>query len=300
MTMPNFLIIGAAKAGTTSLHHYLRQHPQIYMSPEKELRFFALEGEKLDFRGPGDQKALRFSITDIEAYRRQFEGVSDERAIGESSPLYIYSPKAPGRIAHYIPDAKLIAVLRDPVERAYSCFLQLVRHGREPLDDFSHALREEKARIRRNYEPGWHYREGGFYYAQLSRYFELFDRERIRVYLYEDWKADPVDVLRDVFGFLGVDEGFVPDMSVRHNVSGVPRNKTLNALLTKPNPIKSSIKPFIPARLRNLAWTNLKRRNLREPPPLSPEVRQQLIGTYREDLLKLQTLIGRDLSRWLE
>jgi hypothetical protein len=301
MTMPNFLIIGAAKAGTTSLHHYLRQHPEIYMAgPKKELRFFALEGEKLDFRGPGDQKALRFSITDVEAYRRKFDGVSDEKAIGESSPLYIYSPKAPGRIAHYIPDAKLIAVLRNPVERAYSCFLHLVRDGREPLDDFSQALREEEARIERNYEPGWHYKEGGFYYAQLSRYFGLFDRQRIRVYLYEDWKADPTGVLGDIFEFLEVDKRFVPDMSVRHNVSGVPRNKTLHALLTKSSPIKAGIKPLIPTRFRKLVWTNLKNRNLREPPSLSPEVRGQLIETYREDVLKLQALIGRDLSRWLE
>ena len=129
MTMPNFLIIGAMRAGTTSLYHYLKQHPQVYMSPVKEPRFFALEGEKPDPGRPTDERLMNHSITDIEAYRALFQAVSKETAIGEASPLYLYSPKAPERIRHYIPDAKLIAVLRDPVERAYSHFLDIFMTG---------------------------------------------------------------------------------------------------------------------------------------------------------------------------
>lgn len=300
MTLPNFLVIGAGKSGTSSLYRYLGQHPQIYMSPLKEPRFFAFEGQKLDFRGPGDKEGLRSSVVDIESYRRLFDGVSGEKAIGEASPLYMYSPKVIERIEHYIPETKLIAILRDPAERAYSAFLHMVRDGREPLDDFAEALREEEARVKRNYAPGWRYKEGGFYYAQLSRYFERFGKEQIRVFLYEDLKTDPAVLLRDVFEFLGVDDGFVPNMSTRYNVSGVPRNKNWHTFLTKPNPIKASMKPFVSARLRRRLKHGLKNRNLDEPPQLSPETRRQLIEVYREDVSRLQDLIQRDLSHWLE
>ena len=130
MTMPNFLIIGAMKSGTTALYHYLRQHPQIYMSPKKEPRFFALEAERLYLAGLDNQKPLQTlsSVADIDAYRALFEGVSKEVAIGEASHWYLYSPRLreseqhyiPEVIEHYIPDVKLIAVLRNPAERFYS------------------------------------------------------------------------------------------------------------------------------------------------------------------------------------
>lgn len=300
MVMPNFLIIGAAKAGTTALYEYLRQHPQIYMSPVKETNFFALEGEKVDFRGPGDQEAINsFSITDLESYILQFQGVSNEIAIGEASPLYLYSSKAPERIKFYIPHAKLIAILRHPVERAYSSFLHLGRDGREPLIDFAQALREEKARIENNWEHIWHYQQMGFYYTQLKRYYDIFDRSQIKVYLYEDFKTRPFSILQDIFRFLGVDETFIPDMSIKANVSGIPKKKVMHDFLTKPNPIKTILKPFFPARLRQRIVTDLKNRNLVKP-ELSPEIRKQLIQMYREEILKLQDLIQRDLSKWLE
>lgn len=300
MLMPNFLIIGAAKAGTTALYYYLKQHPQIYMSPVKETNFFALEGEKLDFRGPGDREAINsFSITDLESYLLQFQGVSNEIAIGEASPLYLYSPKAPERIKFYIPNAKLIAILRNPVERAYASFLHLIRDGREFFTDFAQALQEEKARIQNNWEHIWHYEQMGFYYTQLKRYYDIFRHSQIKVYLYEDFKTRPVSVLQDIFRFLGVDDTFSPDMYIRPNVSGIPKNKVMHTFLTKPNPIKTILKPFFPARLRQRIVTSLKNRNLVKP-ELSPEIRKQLLQVYREDIMKLQDLIQRDLSKWLE
>lgn len=300
MTMPNFLVIGAGKSGTSSLYHYLKQHPQIYMSPVKETRFFAFEGEELDFCGPGDLEAHRSTVTDIETYRALFDSVSGERAVGEVSPMYMYAPKSPGRIKHYIHEAKLIAVLRDPVERAYSSFLHLVRDGREPLDNFAWALQEEEFRIKCNYAPLWRYKELGFYYAQLSRYFEHFDGKKIQIYLYEDLKEDPVGVMQDIFEFLDVDESFVPDISARYNIGGVPKNKSLHAFLTKPNSVKAAVRPFVPAGMRRRLGDGLKSQNLRNPPQVSPEMRRQLIEVYREDVLKLEDLIQRDLSGWLE
>jgi hypothetical protein len=261
MTMPNFLVIGAAKAGTTSLYAYLCQHPQVYMSPLKETNFFSLEGQRVHFRGVGDHDTINtLSITTLTDYRAQFEAAADGIAIGEASPLYLYCPRAPERIRHYIPDAKLIAVLRHPVERAYSAFLHLVRDGREPLTDFVQAIEAEACRIHNHWEHIWHYTRMGFYYAQMKRYYDLFDYCQVRVYLYEDFKNNPHAVLRNLFCFLDVDETYIPDISIMHNVSSLP-------------PTRKS--------------------------QLSMDVRERLIDLYREDIFKLQDLIQRDLSTWL-
>ena len=305
MTLPNFLIIGAQKSGTTALYRYLSQHPQVYMSSVKEPHFFAFEGEKLDLRGPRDLEIMNdIAVTDISDYSELFRGVSGERAVGEASAVYLYSEKAVERIRRRLPGARMIAVLRNPADRAYSSFLHMVRDGREPLGDFERALAAEEERVRENWGPIWHYKRAGFYHGQLERYFEAFGRERVRVYLYEDLSADPSGVLRDIFGFLGVDDGFAPDMSTRHNVAGVPKSKALHALhtfLVKSHPVKSALKPFFPKDLRRGATMHLvngiRNRNLVKP-PFPTGVRGRLVEEYREDVLKLQDLIRRDLSAW--
>lgn len=296
MIMPNFLIIGAAKSGTTALYHYLKQHPDIFMSPTKETEFFAFEGEQLDFRGPGDTP--RRSITQVEDYQAQFQAVSHQKAIGEASPLYLYSLKAPERIWHYTPSAKLITILRDPVERAYSQFLMFIRDGRETTLDFAIALQQEETRIAHHWAWGWHYTRLGFYHAQLKRYFDKFSPEQIKVYLYEDLNDDPTRVLQDTFGFLGVDDRFKPNVTVKHNISGIPKNKLLHSFLKRPNLVKTLLKPLVPAQLNQQLKRNLINQNLAKP-QLSPEIRAQLISVFREDTLKLQDLIQRDLSAWL-
>jgi hypothetical protein len=297
VTLPNFLVIGAQKAGTTALYQYLKQHPQIYMSPVKEPHFFSFEGEKPVSLGQG--RKLTDHITHIEAYRRLFEGVSAEAAVGEASPSYIYIPQSAERIRHHVPEAKLIAVLRNPADRAYSNFLYAIKLGREPLTDFAQALSEEDARIQNGWGAFWHYKRKGFYYEQLERYFDKFDRNQIKIYLYEDLDAEPVVVLRDIFSFLGVDESYVPDISARHNVSGVPKSRTSRAVVTGIETVTPFLKRVLPADLRRVR-ESIRNKVLHEPPPLSAETREQLAELFREDILKLQNLIHRDLSAWLE
>lgn len=300
MTIPNFLIIGAAKSGTTSLYLYAKQHPRIYMSPIKEPKFFALEGETLDFRGPGDRQRMESGwITTFEEYSELFCSVTNETAIGEASSLYLYDVKAAARIERYLPQAKLIVILRDPAERAYSNFLHMVRLGHEPVTDFGKVLQEEQARISNRWMPSWHYTQRGFYHAQLRPFFDRFEQRQIKVYLYEDLVADAGHVLQDLFEFLGVDASFAPDVSERHNRSGIPRNKTLHSFLTYSSPLKSVLKAVVPSgRLKRTAKT-IRNQNLVKS-PLPPEVRIQLINTYRHDITKLQDLIRRDLSKWLQ
>lgn len=295
--MPNFLILGAAKTGTTSIYRYLRQHPQIYMSPAKEPRFFIFEGETLDFNGPGDKEEI--AKTSLESYQQLFSKVKDEIAIGEATTMYLWSAKAAQKIKHYIPDAKLIVFVRDPVNRAYSNYLHLVQAGREPLSNFAEAIQQEPQRMQNKWWPFWYYKDQGFYYTQLKRYLDLFARDRLKVYLYEDLKSEPLALIQNIFRFLAVDDRFIPDLSEKVRISRpIPKNKTLDLLFSQPNPLKSFFKPFIPKNIRQQVTNNIKQKNLIEP-KVSPEIRQQLINEYRDDILKLQDLIGRDLSHWL-
>ncbi len=302
--IPNFIIIGAAKSGTTSLWHYLKQHPQIYMSLRKHTRFFAFEVEEPGFRGPPpEQPSVPYAVADIEAYHALFDGATCETAIGEASHSYLYRPEAPGRIQEYAPRMKLIAILRNPAERAFSHYRQMVRDEREPITDFVRALEEEEARIRDNWWPDFHYVHLGLYHDQLKRYFDLFDRDQIKVYLYEDLNSDPRSLMKDTFGFLGVDDAFVPEMTVRFNASCIPESKFLHLFLQKLRLIMPVVERLAPKsqyrRLLRIGGT-LHNRNLAKP-KLSPEVRRRVTNDYfREDILKLQRLIQRDLSSWLE
>ena len=259
--LPNFLIVGAAKAGTTAIYHYLQQHPQIFVSPLKETNYFALANQKLEFCGPGDDDYVnRLSITDENAYRAQFDAVRDEVAIGEASPLYLYSSAAAARIHETVPDAKIIIILRNPIDRAYSAFLHLVRDNRECHRDFDAALAHEAEHIAAGWEHIWHYVAMGRYYEQVKRYFDLFPREQIKVYLYRDLRFDPCAVLRDTVSFVGADADFSFDTATRYNEASLSRE---------------------------------------ERPPLLPATRARLQDELRDDILRLQDLIERDVSHWL-
>lgn len=297
MTKPNFLIIGAAKAGTTAIHNYLKQHPQVYMCPVKEPMFFAFEGEKLNFKGSRSQN-INNSITNYEDYKALFSDAATQKAIGESSPIYLYSEKAPERISHYLPDAKLIVILRNPIERAYSHYLMLVRNGVEKPNQFIQAIQNEGERDKNRLLPAIPYISGGFYYSQLSRYFDRFGVDQIKIYLYEDLVADSTALLKDIFKFIDVSPDFEPDVSTKHNVSGVPKNRLLKSLVDENNLIKSVAKSLFPDSFRKEMSSKINKFNL-DKPSIPPEARSLLKSTYQQEVLNLQNLIHRDLSFWL-
>jgi len=298
ISLPNFLLIGAPKSGTTALYAYLSQHPQIYLSPEKEPHFFGFENESLDFKGPGVTMNAS-TVTSLEDYKELFSGVNDEIAIGEASALYLYLPTAPIGIRKYIPDAKLIAILRNPIDRAYASFTHLLRDNREPLLDFSEALKAEPERIRDNWGFLWRYTDIGFYGAQLERYYQLFPLNNLKVVLYDDFRESPLGTIQEIFGFLNVDSDFCPDMSIRHNVSGVPKNRILHQFINENNPVKSLLKPLLPRAIREKTISNIKNKNLIKP-SLSSLIREELSEVFRADIDKLQDLLQRDLSHWLQ
>lgn len=296
--MPSFLVIGAARSGTTALYSHLRRHPQVFMSPVKETNFFAFESETLDYQGPGNDY-VNNSITDLAAYRALFaDAPGDALAVGEASPLYLYVEKTASRIRHHIPEARLIAVLRNPVEQAFSHFLYAKRQTIEPLDDFDEALRAEPERARARWQPLFQYSRFPMYHQQLRRFYDQFPAEQIRVYLYEDFSGDPESVLVDVHDFIGVDPGFVPDLDYRTNAGGVPRSALLQNLVMQPHLLNRLIGRLVPEELKRRIRDAVSDRNLARP-QISAEARAYLLGVLRPDILKLQDLIGRDLSAWL-
>lgn len=300
MVLPNFLIIGAAKAGTTSLYYYLKQHPEVFMSDLKEPHFFSFEGEKLNFRRAGNlaDPINETAITNLNNYCDLFKDVSDHKAIGEASPSYLHTPKAADRIKFYIPEAKLIAILRHPVERAYSAFLgqylNSIEKGMPYLSDFSEAIHSEERFIQENWTPIFFYKKLGFYYEQLKYYYNTFPSEKIHVCLNEDLQKSPLEVLQQIYQYLGVNSSFIPDTSTRAGVSGVPKNQALYRFL-KQSSIKKILKPILPKGIGQ----RFEKQMLNKP-KMSPEIRQELLDLYREDILKLQDLIHRDLSSWLK
>jgi hypothetical protein len=288
VTLPNFIVIGVAKGGTTSLYRYLDQHPQIFMYADKGTNFFGYEDARdWKWHDEGEPPLLRhFHVRTLAEYEAAFAGVTDEIAIGEVSPQYFRSPTAARRIHEHIPDVKLVASLRNPAERAFSGFLMRTRRGVK-VRDAHEELAPEASHVRE-----------GFYYDRMKRYFDTFPKEQIRTYLFDDFKKDPTGVVQDLYGFVGVDPEFAPDTAVRHNPANVPRSAVLNRVFYHPRAIRSA-KAILPDRLQTAA-KRLRQRTQRPAPTFPPDLRARLLELYRDDILKLEALLERDLSVWLE
>jgi Sulfotransferase domain len=273
MSLPNFLIIGAAKAGTTSLYHYLRQHPDVYMSPVKEPAYYASPG--------GGSAAVRTRA----AYEGLFEAATAERARGEASPQYLNDEAAPGRIAADLRDVRLIVSLRNPVDRAYSSYLGRLAGG------------TERRRIDEALRRGTYYFDSSLYHASLTRYFTRFDRTRIKVLLFDDLAADSRATLQQICEFLGVQRDFAFDASVKYGSAMTPRSPAANALFWT---IVHAARRHLPDGLRNTGLAGRAQHVLVRPPdPLPAAIRQQLQADFRDDILRTEALIGRSLAAWL-
>lgn len=302
--LPDFVLIGAAKSGTSALYSYLKQHPRIYLPDHQEPSFFAFEDEEIDFRGPGGTAASVNvnAVRTLSAYTALFEPAPPDAKLGDVSPVYLYWPAAAERVRRYIPSARIIASLRNPADRAYSSFMHACRENKEPLQDFASGLQAEPARIQDNWGFLWRYADMGHYLEQLKRYYDRLDPNQIKVILYDDFRDDPVAVCKELWHFLGIDPSFVPDTRLAHNVSGIPRSQRLHRVLDRQSRVGRLTRRVAPlvGRERLRSWqTSLKNRNLQKL--TAPEVvRRELLDSYRTEIVELQGLIGRDLSRWLE
>lgn len=297
--LPNFLLVGAAKSGTTSLYFYLSQHPEIYMSPIKEPKFLTTKIVKFPHKGPGDEIVDRGVVKDFHSYKALFENVREEKAIGEASADTLYYYQCIPFIKEVLGNVKILIILRNPVDRAFSAYAHMVRDGRETLS-FERALEEEEKRIKDNWEFIWHYKRVGLYYEQIKAFMEAFSETKI--VLFDDLKTSPLKLIKDIYRFLGVNPAFTPNLSIKYNVSEIPRFRKLQEFLLEDKPVKLHIKKgltrLVPSAYISKARNFVLKMNLRRL-KIKAKTRKKLIEYYKEDIVKLSKLIGRDLSSWL-
>lgn len=297
MTLPNFIIIGQMKAGTSSLHAYLKQHPEIFMPAVKELRFFSEvisdAGDRLlideSYR---HTRAKRGMPVTFEEYERLFAAASGQKALGEASPGYANQERAAGQIKKFIPDVRLIVSLRRPSERVYSHFQMDKRAGRVD-GDFAGAFRSGN-------NQGWV--RYNFSFESLSRYYALFGPSQIKAIRFDDLANRTQATLEEIFEFLDVDRTFTPDTSTVHNEGGDWKSPLLGKISSAVQAnwsLMQQVKNLTPTSVWNLA-KRVVRINKDRPQPLTSELRREIAQYYREDTLKLQELVGLDLSDWLE
>ena len=297
MPLPTFLMAGVQKAGTSSVYKYLEQHPQVCLGTVKEPNFLESElpSETIaNNQAYYEKRAFRYSY---EKYLDNFSQCTDELAIGDGSVncLFHYETSIP-RIQKYIPNAKIFVVLRHPVERAFSDYLMHLRD----------AINSEQTLPLTKQSPSSFQLRKGLYYESIKSFQETFGTRQFRVYFYKDFCQDSIQMMKSIYEFIGVSADFEPDTSEKYQTASIPKNSFINRLLRKQNPLKtvfrSTIGTLLPEEKRQAirSWLISKNSQSKQSVSLSPKERQVLLDYYREDVLKLQDYLDRDLSAWFK
>ena len=300
--MPDFLVIGAPKAGTTALHAALAQHPRLFMSPVKEPKFFLTDGPPPTHGGPGDVKTYREHIWQRPDYEALFETAPPGALRGESTPFYLYDHAAQLRIKALVPRARLIVIVRDPVERAHSNWTHLWSAGLDPIDDFLRACAEEEQRIEAGWADFWRYKRLGLYGRQLQRLYTVFGRDQVQVIRYRELVDNPAGTLDRICEFLGVAPGLVTRVP-RENVTAHPEQTLRHKHLARILRIGSAVATRLPHHA-GAALIDQLERSLQEGgaprQPLTWDQRQSLLPFFEADIRLLEDLTGEDFQDWLQ
>jgi len=293
---PDFFIVGAPKTGTTSLHHYLRQHPQVFMPAVKELNYFG-----------SDRQLRNTPRLTMQEYLSVFAPAQPDVRIGEASVSYLRSNVAAKEIAEFAPGAQAIAMLRDPVEVMHALHTELVFLGSEDLTDFGTALEAEADRREGRRIPAAAnnpravlYREAVDFGEQLQRYFDALGREHVHVIIFDDFRADTAAAVRDTFRFLQVDDAFQPSLEIV-NPAKVARLRVVQRLLSSPPGwLRRGVRSVMPRPTRKRIYRGVSRLNARAQArePMAPELRARLVVELTPQIEQLETMLGRDLSAW--
>ena len=281
--IPDFFVVGAQKAGTTSLYEYLRQHPQIYMSPIKEPSYFAPE------------QCAGGPVFTWDSYLRLFAGAGTERALGEATATYLWSAAAPLGIAARIPEARIVMILRSPIDRAFSQYLHMLTEGvtrRSFRAQIAVSLRQPETRFSHT----WPFLELGLYHQQVARYLRQFPRANIHICYYEEFALSPLRVMSELYAFLGVDPAYTPDVTHRHNEPRVPRAAAAVYVLRRCG-MWRALRALTPPRLRSALRSAAVRS--RDSLTIDPAAHEFLAAYYRHDVEQLSFLLDRDLTHWL-
>ena len=299
--LPDFLIIGAPKAGSTALHAALAQHPQLYLSPVKEPKFFMCDGPPAPQRGPGDAHSVREWIWERDRYESLFASAPDAARKGESTPFYLWDRDAHRRMRALVPDVKLIAVLRDPVDRAYSNWTHMWCDGLEPEASFVQACLAEPERVARGWAPFWRYLELGRYGEQLEDLYRWFPPAQVHLLRYRDLVDEHDRTLDRICEFLGVRTGLIaeaPSQNVSTWVEPTRVNLALQAVVRAGADIGRWFPPQVWRRASAPVLATLHRRH-GDRPELPAEDRQRLAAQFRDDVRRLEGLTGESYEDWL-
>jgi hypothetical protein len=286
--LPNFYIVGAPKSGTTSLFHYLDEHPDVFMCTVKEPNFFSYDEIV--------QQSLYYSekgVRNLEAYEALFENVASETAIGEASTSYLFYEKTPAKIKAMVPDAKIIIILRNPVDRGFSHYLMDSRIGYVNIS-FEDIVQKktEHPLLDLYYQQ---FVELGLYYRQVKRFIDVFGESQVKIFLNEDLKEDITKVILSVYSFLDIDNCCMPNITKQYNIYQKPRNTLIQQLYSTKS-IRRLARTIIPGRFVDTVKNSLLIKG--EKPELTHKTREFLFSLYRDDIQRTADLIGRDLSPW--
>ena len=303
LNFPNFLIIGAGKCGTTSVHNYLNQHPDIFMCPIKETNFFSYYNINIndhldDLNFINHYKS---SITDLNAFSNLFSKALPNQIKGETSSSYFYNYSALKNIKELINDPKFIVFLRQPAERLYSRYLHLARENELPSEKFEDL-----------FEPNtvWWSRPDlineGFYFQHLSMYLQHFPASSFKIYLYEDLKNYQLDILQDIFRFLDLDDSFVPKTDIEFNQSGFIKSNFVNNLIGGKGVISKVGKKKFPKAYKQIKNNYFIRKTLNKirvknliKPKLELSLRNRITNEiYYSDIKNLAKTINKNLQHW--
>lgn len=292
---PDFFIVGAPKCGTTSLYAQLRSHPKIFMPAVKEPDFWA-----------DDMYQPKPGTTSLEQYLGYFAAARPDQLVGEASTNYLYSRVAALRIREFAPDARIVAMIRDPIELMHSFHAQLVYQGVESIEDFEAALAaEDERRPRTGFGEGQRlpqillYREVARLAEQIKRYFDVFGRERVHVIVLDDYRRDPARVYQAVLEYLGVSSDFEASFAVVNQHKGV-RSRRVHRFLVRPPQAIQRLVQTVPPGPRYALLGRVKQLNTvpRARPSMDAELRQRLRLEFAPEVDRLGRLLGRDLSAW--
>jgi hypothetical protein len=298
MGVPDFIIAGAMRGGTTALAEAVGEHPEVLMCTPKEPNFFAVPRGALEFRGPGDQGFALQNVRDWPSYQRLFEDAAG-RLRGEASATYLTIPGVASEIQKTSPDVKLIFILRDPVERAFSAWQYLRGKGRENLRDFREALTAEESRRCRGYGPIWWYVHASRYHIGLEEYLAHFGRHQLHLLTMEELRRDPAATISAVYRFLGLENPtFRPSALEREiNRSGAPRLESLTRVLNPPHRLRVPLSHIAPPALRQLI-RKARAASLDAAQAMPAEARSWLRAELAGVGPEVRRLTGLDTNDW--
>ncbi len=293
--IPNFIIAGVARCGTTSLYHYMKQHPDIGFPSQKEPKYFSSIHLNFPHKGAGDHTVDSKVIKDKEKYFDLFSNLYTFNAIGEASSDYLFYHKyTANAIKQELGDIPIIISIRNPIDRAYSAYNNLLRDGRETLE-FMDALQAEEERINNNWDWMWAYKKGSLYADAIEHFQQEFSH--VKIVLFDDLEANPDKIMKEIFTFLNVDPSVKVNSQTKYSHSGKPKNAFVAMLTDRNNKLMYSLRQLVMSLVPRSLLEKLAS-NMLNKDAIPHEASQYLYNYFKEDIIKLEQLINRDLSKW--